>query len=130
LSTLKSKVAASQGNDLLSQAVDVNGVKVLAAKLEGIDAKGLRDTMDQVKNKLKSGVIVLAVIDGDKVQIAAGVTTDLVAKYKAGELVNFVALQVGGKGGGKPDMAMAGGSNPEGTAAALASVAPYIRERN
>jgi alanyl-tRNA synthetase len=126
LGTLKSKVAASQGDDLLSQAVDVNGVKVLAAKLEGVDAKGLRDTMDQVKNKLKSGVIVLAVVYGDKVQIAAGVTPDLIAKYKAGELVNHVALQVGGKGGGKPDMAMAGGTDASQLAPALASVRAWV----
>ncbi len=130
LAMLKSKVAASQGDDLLSQAVDVGGVKVLAAKLEGVDAKGLRDTMDQVKNKLKSGVIVLAVVDGDKVQIAAGVTPDLTAKFKAGELVNHVAQQVGGKGGGKPDMAMAGGTNPDGIGLALASVASFIKERS
>jgi alanyl-tRNA synthetase len=126
LGTLKSKVAASQGDDLLNQAFEVNGVKVLAAKLEGVDAKGLRDTMDQVKNKLKSGVIVLAVVDGDKVQIAAGVTPDLIAKYKAGELVNHVAQQVGGKGGGKPDMAMAGGTDASQLAPALASVRAWV----
>ena len=126
---LKSKVAASQGDDLLSQAVDVNGVKVLTAKLEGVDAKGLRDTLDQVKNKLKSGVIVLAVVEGEKVQIAAGVTADLISRFKAGEVVNHVAQQVGGKGGGKPDMAMAGGTNPAGIGAALASVAVFIKER-
>jgi len=130
LGTLKSKVAASQSDDLLSQAVDVNGVKVLVATLEGVDAKGLRDTMDQVKNKLKSGVIVLAVVEGEKVQIAAGVTPDLMSKFKAGEVVNHVARQVGGKGGGKPDMAMAGGTNPAGISAALASVAAYIKERS
>jgi alanyl-tRNA synthetase len=129
LGTLKSKVAASQGDDLLSQAVDVNGVKVLAAKLEGIDAKGLRDTMDQVKNKLKSGVIVLAVVEGDKVQIAAGVTPDLIAKYKAGELVNHVAQQVGGKGGGKPDMAMAGGTDASQLVPALASVRAWVEAK-
>jgi alanyl-tRNA synthetase len=129
LGTLKSKVAASQGDDLLSQAADVNGVKVLAAKLEGVDAKGLRDTMDQVKNKLKSGVIVLAVVDGDKVQIAAGVTPDLIAKYKAGELVNHVAQQVGGKGGGKPDMAMAGGTDASQLAPALASVRAWVESK-
>ena len=133
LGALKSKVAASQGDDLLSQAVDVNGVKVLTAKLEGVDAKGLRDTLDQVKNKLKSGVIVLAVVEGEKgnekVQIAAGVTPDLISRFKAGEVVNHVAQQVGGKGGGKPDMAMAGGTNPAGIGAALASVAVFIKER-
>ncbi len=126
LSQLKSKLAASAGDDLVNQAADVNGVKVLAAKLEGVDAKGLRETMDQLKNKLKSGVIVLAVVEGDKVQIAAGVTPDLIGKYKAGELVNHVAQQVGGKGGGKPDMAMAGGTNPAGLAAALNSVPAWI----
>jgi alanyl-tRNA synthetase len=129
LGTLKSKVAASQGDDLFSQAVDVNGVKVLAAKLEGVDAKGLRDTMDQVKNKLKSGVIVLAVVEGDKVQIAAGVTPDLIARYKAGELVNHVAQQVGGKGGGKPDMAMAGGTDASQLAPALASVRAWVESK-
>jgi alanyl-tRNA synthetase len=126
LAQLKSKAAASAGDDLASQAADVNGVKVLAAKLEGVDAKGLRDTMDQLKNKLKSGVIVLAVVEGEKVQIAAGVTPDLIARFKAGELVNHVAQQVGGKGGGKPDMAMAGGTNPAGLAAALKSVGDWV----
>ncbi len=129
LTTLKSKLAASAGDDLLSQAKDVNGVNVLAAKLDGVDAKGLRETMDQLKNKLKSGVIVLAVVEGEKVQIAAGVTADLIAKYKAGEIANHVAQQVGGKGGGKPDMAMAGGTNPAGLAAALDSVAAYIASK-
>ena len=126
LAQLKSKLAASAGDDLVNQAVDVNGVKLLAAKLEGVDAKGLRDTMDQLKNKLKSGVIVLAVVEGGKVQIAAGVTADLVGRYKAGELVNHVAQQVGGKGGGKPDMAMAGGTNPAGLDGALASVKDWV----
>ncbi len=126
LNVLKSKMAASQGDELLAQAIEVNGVKVLAAKLEGVDAKGLRDTMDQVKNKLKSGVIVLAVVEGDKVQLAAGVTADLLGKFKAGELVNHVAQQVGGKGGGKPDMAMAGGTNAAGLPAALESVKSWV----
>ncbi len=126
LGTLKSKMAASQGDELINSAVEVAGVKVLAVKLDGVDAKGLRDTMDQVKNKLKSGVIVLAVVEGDKVQIAAGVTPDLIARFKAGELVNHVAQQVGGKGGGKPDMAMAGGTSAAGLPAALASVAAWV----
>jgi alanyl-tRNA synthetase len=130
LATLKSKLASSQGDDLLGQAQDVGGVKVLAAKLEGVDAKALRETMDQIKAKLKSGIIVLAVVEGDKVQIAAGVTADLIGKYKAGDVVNHVAQQVGGKGGGKPDMAMAGGTNPAGLAAALASVASFVKERS
>jgi alanyl-tRNA synthetase len=129
LAQLKSKLAASAGDDLVSNTQDVNGVKVLAAKLEGVDAKGLRDTMDQVKNKLKSGVIVLAVVEGDKVQLAAGVTPDLVGKFKAGEVVNHVAQQVGGKGGGKPDMAMAGGTDSSKLAAALESVVAYIASK-
>jgi alanyl-tRNA synthetase len=126
LAQLKSKLAASAGVDLAAQAVDVNGVKVLSAKLEGADAKTLRETMDQLKNKLQSGVIVLATVEGDKVSLAAGVTTDLIARFKAGELVNHVAGQVGGKGGGKPDMAMAGGTNPAGLAAALDSVKAWV----
>ena len=126
LAQFKSKLAASQGDDLAAQAIDVNGIKLLAAKLDGVDAKTLRETMDQLKNKLKSGVIVLAVVEGEKVSLAAGVTQDLIGKYKAGELVNHVAQQVGGKGGGKPDMAMAGGTNPGGLAAALASVKDWV----
>ncbi len=126
LAQMKSKLAASQGDDLANQAVDVNGVKVLAAKLEGADAKTLRETLDQLKNKLKSGVVVLGVTEGDKVSLAAGVTADLIGKFKAGELVNHVAQQVGGKGGGKPDMAMAGGTNAAGLPAALASVKDWV----
>ncbi len=126
LAAAKSKMAASAGDGLAAQAAEVNGVKVLAAKLEGADAKALRDTMDQLKNKLKSGVIVLASAEGDKVQLAAGVTADLVARFKAGELVNHVAQLVGGKGGGKPDMAMAGGSDASAIPAALASVKEWV----
>jgi alanyl-tRNA synthetase len=131
LAALKSKLASSQGDDLASRAVDVGGVKVLAAVLQGADAKALRETLDQLKNKLKSAAIVLAVIDGDKVQLAAGVTADRVAagRLKAGELVNFVARQVGGKGGGKPDLAMAGGTDATALPAALASVAGWVAER-
>jgi alanyl-tRNA synthetase len=129
INTLQSKVAASQGDGLVNAAVEVNGVKVLAAKLEGVDAKGLRDTMDQVKNKLKSAVIVLATVEGDKVQLAAGVTADLIAKYKAGELVNHVAQQVGGKGGGRPDFAMAGGTDATNLNTALQSVAQLVASK-
>jgi alanyl-tRNA synthetase len=111
------------------QAIDINGVKVLAARLEGADAKTLRDTMDKLKDKLKTAVIVLAAVDGDKVQIAAGVTADSTGKVKAGELVNFVAQQVGGKGGGKADMAMAGGTDPSRVSAALDSVQAWVAER-
>jgi alanyl-tRNA synthetase len=129
LASLKGKLASSQGDDLLSKAVDVKGLKVLAAVLEGADAKGLRDTLDKLKDKLKTAAIVLAAVDGGRVQLAAGVTADSISRVKAGELVNFVAQQVGGKGGGKPDMAMAGGTDPSGLDAALASVAAWVAER-
>ncbi|MEK8052200.1 alanine--tRNA ligase [Ideonella sp. DXS22W] len=129
LAALKGKLASSQGDGLVAQAVDVKGLKVLAAMLEGADAATLRTTMDQLKNKLKTAAIVLAAVDGGKVQLAAGVTADSVGKLKAGELVNFVAQQVGGKGGGKPDLAMAGGTDPSGLPQALASVAAWVGER-
>ena len=126
---LKGKLASAQGDELVLQAIDVKGIKVLAAKLDGADAKTLRDTMDKLKDKLKTAAIVLAAVDGDKVQIAAGVTADSIGRIKAGELVNFVAQQVGGKGGGKPDMAMAGGTDASKLAGALASVQAWIAER-
>jgi alanyl-tRNA synthetase len=129
LAQAKSRLAASAGDDLAGQAVEVKGVKVLAAKLDGADAKTLRETMDQLKNKLKSAVIVLGSTDGDKVQLAAGVTADLTARFKAGELVNHVAQQVGGKGGGKPDMAMAGGTMPAALPAALDDVRNWVAAR-
>jgi len=129
IAALKGKLASAQGDELMSQAVDIKGLKVLAAKLEGADAKTLRDTMDKLKDKLKSAAIVLAAVDGSKVQLAAGVTADSVGKVKAGELVNFVAQQVGGKGGGKPDMAMAGGTDASGLPEALASVQAWVAER-
>jgi alanyl-tRNA synthetase len=126
IAALKGKLASAQGDELLSQAVDVKGIKVLAATLEGADAKVLRETMDKLKDKLKSAAIVLAAVDGDKVQLAAGVTADSIAKVKAGELVNFVAQQVGGKGGGKPDMAMAGGTDVAALPQALSSVQSWV----
>ena len=129
LTAIKGKLASSQGDELMGQAVDVNGVKVLAAKLVGADAKMLRETMDKLKDKLKTAVIVLAAVDADRVQIAAGVTADCVGKVKAGELVNFVALQVGGKGGGKADMAMAGGTDAAKLPDALKSVQAWVTER-
>jgi alanyl-tRNA synthetase len=127
--SLKGKLASSKGDELLAQAIEVKGVKVLAAKLDGADAKTLRDTMDKLKDKLKSAAIVLAAVDGAKVQIAAGVTADAMGKVKAGELVNFVAQQVGGKGGGKPDLAMAGGTDAAALPAALQSVQAWVSER-
>jgi alanyl-tRNA synthetase len=129
ITALKGKLASSQGDDLVSQAVDVNGLKVLAARLDGADVKTLRETMDKLKDKLKTGAIVLAVVDGSKVQLAAGVTADSVSRIKAGELVNFVAQQVGGKGGGKPDLAMAGGTDASGLDKALQSVRAWVTER-
>ena len=129
VASLKGKLVSAQGDELVSQVVAVKGLKVLAAKLEGADAKTLRDTMDKLKDKLKTAAIVLAAVDGDKVQIAAGVTADSVGKVKAGDLVNFVAQQVGGKGGGKPDMAMAGGTDARALPQALASVAAWVEQR-
>jgi len=129
ITALKGKVASAQGDELMAQAIDIKGIKFLVAQLEGADAQALRDTMDKLKSKLKSAVVVLTAVDGEKVQIAAGVTADNVGKVKAGELANFVAQQVGGKGGGKPDMAMAGGSNPAALPAAMASVHAWVSER-
>ncbi|MFM1987747.1 MAG: hypothetical protein RJA99_704 [Pseudomonadota bacterium] len=129
LAKLKSKLAASQGDELVAKAVDVKGLKVLAVTLDGADAKTLRETMDKLKDKLKSAAIVLAAVGDGKVQLAAGVTPDAVGKVKAGELVNFVAQQVGGKGGGKPDMAMAGGTDAAALPKALASVQGWVAER-
>jgi alanyl-tRNA synthetase len=129
LARLKSRLASSRGDDLAAQAVDVRGVKVLAASLDGADAKSLRETMDKLKDKLKSAVIVLGAVDGGRVQLAAGVTADAVGKVKAGDLVNYVAQQVGGKGGGRPDMAMAGGTDPTRLAPALASVRAWAEQR-
>ncbi|MFN0185920.1 MAG: alanine--tRNA ligase [Aquabacterium sp.] len=129
VAALKGRLASSQGDELVAQAVDVKGLKVLAAILTGADAKTLRDTLDKLKDKLKSAAIVLASVDGGKVQLAAGVTADATGRVKAGELVNFVAQQVGGKGGGKPDMAMAGGTDAAALPQALASVAGWVAER-
>jgi alanyl-tRNA synthetase len=129
LAQLKSRLASSQGDELLAQALDVKGIKVLAAVIDGADAKALREMMDKLKDKLKSAAIVLASVDGDRVQLAAGVTADQTSKVRAGELVNFVAQQVGGKGGGKPDLAMAGGTDAAGLPKALASVARWVDER-
>ena len=129
LARLKSSLAASQGDDLLSQAVEVQGVKVLAAMLQGADAKALRETLDQLKQKLKSAVLVLAANEGGRVSLIAGVTADLTARVKAGELVNHVAQQVGGKGGGRADMAQAGGTDAAALPQALASVAAWVTQR-
>ncbi|MCE1187347.1 MAG: alanine--tRNA ligase, partial [Rhodocyclales bacterium] len=126
LARLKSKLAASQGDDLAAQAAEVGGAKVLAATLEGADVPTLRETLDKLKDKLKSAAIVLASVNDGKVSLIAGVTADLTGKVKAGELVNFVAQQVGGKGGGRPDMAQAGGTEPAQLPAALAGVRDWV----
>ena len=129
LSRLKSKMASSQGDSLAEQAADVKGIKVLAAEIAGADAKALREAMDKLKDKLKSAAIVLAAAGDGKVALIAGVTSDVTAKVKAGELVNFVAQQVGGKGGGRPDMAQAGGTEPDKLPQALASVKSWVESR-
>jgi alanyl-tRNA synthetase len=129
LDKVNSKLAASQGDELATEAIDVNGIKVLAARLDGADAQVLRETMDSLKAKLKTAAIVLASVQGDKVSLIAGVTADSIAKVKAGDLVNFVAQQVGGKGGGKPEMAMAGGTDPSKLAAALAGVKDWVASK-
>jgi alanyl-tRNA synthetase len=129
LAALKSKLASGQGDELATRAIDVNGIKVLAATLDGADVAGLRETMDKLKDKLKTAAIVLASVADGKVSLIAGVTQDATGKVKAGELVNFVAKQVGGKGGGRPDMAQAGGTDPSGLPQALAGVAGWVGER-
>ena len=126
VSALKGKLASSQTGDLVAKAIDVNGTKLLICELEGLDSKGLQGMIALLKDKLKSGVVVLAAVDAGKVQLAVGVTSDVTAKVKAGELVNFVAGQVGGKGGGKPDLAMAGGTDASQLGAALQSVQAWV----
>ena len=129
IARLRSKLASGQGGDLTAQAVEVKSTRVLAAAIDGADAKSLREAMDQLKDKLKSAAIVLAASEGGKVTLIAGVTADLTAKVKAGELVNFVAQQVGGKGGGRPDMAQAGGTDPSKLPEALKSVAGWVGQK-
>jgi len=129
LQQLKGKLASSQGSDLAGEAVDINGIKVLAARLEGADTRVLRETLDQLKNKLGSAAVVLAAVNDDKVSLVAGVTKDQTGKLKAGELVNMVASRVGGKGGGRPDMAQAGGNQPEHLDAALQAVPEWVRQQ-
>ena len=127
LETLKAKMASSQGSDLADQAQEIDGIKVLAARLEGGDAKALRETVDQLKNKLGAAAVVLAAVNGDKVALVAGVTKAETSRVKAGDLINQVASQIGGRGGGRPDMAQAGGSQPENLQAALESVPEWVR---
>ena len=129
LGRLRSRLALGQGQDLAAQAVDVKGAKVLVATLDGADAKTLRETMDKLKDRLKSAAIVLGAVNDGKVALIAGVTADLTGKLKAGELVNYVAQQVGGKGGGRPDMAQAGGTEPAKLPVALQSVKSWVEQR-
>jgi alanyl-tRNA synthetase len=126
---LKGQIAQAKGNDLMGQVVQVGSVKVLAARLDNTDAKTLRETVDNLKNKLGTAVVVLAAVEGSKIQLVAGITANTTNVVKAGELVNFVAQQVGGKGGGKPDMAMAGGNDPTRLADALRSVLAWVTQR-
>jgi len=126
LAQLKAKLASSAGTDLASQAEEINGIKVLAAIVEGMDSKALRDTTDQLKNKLGSAIVVLGTAADGKVSLVAGVTKDLTGRVKAGEIVNEAAKIVGGKGGGRPDMAMAGGNTPESLPEAISQVKQYL----
>jgi alanyl-tRNA synthetase len=127
VASLKQKLASGQGNDLSSGAIDVGGIKVVATRIDGADAPALRDAVDQLKNKLKSAAIVLASVQApDKVVLIAGVTADQTSKLKAGDLVNVVAQQIGGRGGGRADMAQAGGNDATNLDAALASVSSWV----
>lgn len=129
LERLRGKLANQAGDSLTGQAVDVAGVQVLATQVEAVDAKALRDLADQLRQKLGSAVLLLASVDSGKVSLVAAVTADLTDRIKAGELVNAVAGQVGGKGGGRPDMAMAGGDRPDALPQALAGVVDWVRQR-
>ncbi|MCK4833748.1 MAG: alanine--tRNA ligase, partial [Gammaproteobacteria bacterium] len=129
LSQLKGKMASQAGSDLSGQAEDINGVKILAAHLDGADSNTLRDTLDQLKNKLGTAAILLASEDAGKVKLIAGVTKDLTKTIKAGDLVNIAAAEVGGKGGGRPDMAQAGGSNPEAIPQALDAARSWLQSQ-
>lgn len=129
LSAAKQKLASQQGADLLSQTRDINGTKVLVAKLDGVEPKALRGMMDDIKNRIGEGIVVLGIASADKVNLIAGVTKSLTAKVKAGDVVNHVAAQVGGKGGGRPDMAQAGGDEPQHLDSALDSVHGYLTDK-
>ena len=129
LAAIKSKLASSAGGDLASNAREIKGVKVVSAKVDGVNGKELRELMDQLKDKIQSGIVLLGSAEGGKVSLIAGVTPDLSKKLKAGELVNFAAGQVGGKGGGKPEMAQAGGTQPDNLPSAIESVFDWVESR-
>jgi alanyl-tRNA synthetase len=130
ISELKTKMASASGDELLGQAVEVNGVKILSARLDDVDPKALRDTVDRLKDHLGSAVVVIGSAGDGKVRLAAGVSKNLTSRIQAGNLVNFVAQQVGGRGGGRPDFAQAGGSQPENLDGALKSVQDWVRENS
>jgi alanyl-tRNA synthetase len=129
LERLNQKLASAAGGDLAGQAVEVNGARVLAASLDGADPKSLRDTVDQLKNKLGSAIILLAAVDGDKVALSAGVTKDLTSQIKAGDLMKEFAGRLGGKGGGRPDMAQGGGTDVAALATTLQAVPQWVQEQ-
>ncbi len=129
VAALKTSLASSESEELLDKAININGINILSEQIEGLDAAALRDSIDHLKDSLGSAVVVLASVDGDKVRIAAGVSKDLITRIKAGSLVNFVAGQVGGKGGGRPDFAQAGGSDPENLDVALSSVSAWVADQ-
>jgi alanyl-tRNA synthetase len=129
INSLQSKLANKQGSDLVNKVVEIKGIKVLSALLENIDVKQLRTTLDQLKDKLRTAVIVLATVKGSKISLVAGVTTDSTHQIKAGDLVKHVAQQVGGKGGGRPDMAQGGGNDPSQLKEALQSVEGWVESR-
>ena len=130
LEDLKSKMASASGDELAGTAAEVNGIRVLAARLDSVDSKSLRDTVDRLKDRLGTSVVVIGSADNGKVRLAAGVSKDLLARIQAGNLVNFVAQQVGGRGGGRPDFAQAGGSQPENLDGALKSVRGWVAEQS
>jgi len=129
LEQLKTQLAKAASGDLVSQAVNIDGINVLAANIEGSDGKTLRDLVDQLKDKLGNAAVVLSTVQGDKITLIAGVSKTQTSRIKAGDLVNSVALQVGGKGGGRPDMAQAGGDNPAALEAALKSVPDWVKAK-
>jgi alanyl-tRNA synthetase len=129
LEKLKRQIASNAATDVLSEVYEIKDVKVLSVVLQGVEAKALRTMVDDFKNQLGSAVIVLGIAEQSKVNLIVGVTKDLVSRVKAGELANFVAQQVGGKGGGRPDMAQAGGTQPQNLGSAISSVQDWLQEK-
>ena len=123
-------MASASGDEMAGSAIETNGIKVLAARMDDVEPKALRDTVDRLKDKLGTSIVVIGSADAGKVRLAAGVSKDLLSRIQAGNLVNFVAQQVGGKGGGRPDFAQAGGSQPENLDGALTSVQQWVAENS